>query len=515
MRKLLLLFLVLSASDLFADWASDSDMTGIVSDDGTNWVIALPQDYTVGSWPPPPSYTDNNYSYTFSPSFISSSVVDGVLTFQKDYNFTVTISLHTQIYSDPDNIYARSTNRDEVIFVFNSATYTPPSLVYITASPQTYTNTTDEVLYLQFQDQFYQVLPGDSVTVKSSDGNPMAAAWFSQDDLFLNSTLEIPKYQTFSTGVDAGTGDVVTFEIEEGNIGELELIIGQPTDLSASNTSNTIDDSSDENWITDNVTGTISGKVINGTPTLFQPSATPSIGTGTGELGEGLNEYELAALDRINLRNEIELQAEGVGNSASTAGQDAAGNEESLIPVFDTTSFDVNGTAPGFTIYLPALMGGASVDLNPFRADRLGSVATGIRVFVTWLTFSTLAYWFANILHESLRDFNQAPQTRGNQVMGSGGQLTALACAALLTAAITIALVKVISTLTGDFAIPSVYAHSHANPFAAMSSGVIWMLDQVFPIPIMVGAAVAKVSLKSSSTAAYAVCAAVIRFIVL
>ena len=490
-------------------------MSGIVSDDGTNWNIALPQDTTVGSWPATAGaeYVDKNYTISYNPTFIANQT-NGVFTFVKTYDFIITITLKIQVYSNPASIYQRSLSETRTIFVFNSATYTPPNpLVFITASPQTYTNTSDEVLYLEFQDQFYQVAPGESVTVQSSDGNPMSAAWFGQDDLFLNSTLENPEYQTFSTGVDAGTGDVTSFEMEEGNVGELELIIGQPADLSQANLSNSIDSTSSEGWITNNATGSISGKVIDNTPTLFSSNGLPMLG-GEGD-GEGLNEYELAALDRINLRNEIELQSQGVADSASSAGQDAASNEESLIPVVGSSNVVVNGVAPSFVINFPALMGGASIDLNPFRSDRLGGVAAGIRVFVTWLTFLTLAYFFATIIHDSLRDFNQAPQTQGNEVMGSGGQITALACAALLTAAVTIALVKVVSTITGDFAISSVYAQSQANPFAAMGGGVIWMLDQLFPLSIMVGCAVARLTLKTLSTAAYAVCAAVIRFIVL
>ena len=515
MRKLLLLFLVLSASDLFADWATDSDMSGIVSDGGANWNLTLPQDFTVGTWPATAGapYTANNYTVTYSPSFLSSSVTNGVFSFAKSYNFTVTIRLHTQVYSDPVNTFSRSVNRNEIIYVFNSATYIPPNpLVYITASPQTYQNPTDETLFLKFQEQFYEVAPGESITVQSDDGIPMAAAWYNQDDIFINSMLEYPTVQSFGAGIDAGNGNQVTFEIEEGNIQDLEIIIGEPATVTPQTTTNYIDNSTDENWIKKTSTGTIVGKVIDDTPTLFTPNDGVSIGGGSGE---GLNEYEIAALDRINRRNEIELEAEGVGENATSQGQDAADYEESLIPIVGSSNVVVNGVAPSFVINLPSRMGGTAIDLNPFRSDRLGGVAAGIRVFVTWLTFLTLAYFFATIIHDSLRDFNQAPQTHGNEVMGSGGQITALACAALLTAAITIALVKVVSTITGDFAISSVYAASQANPFAAMGGGIVWMLDQLFPLSIIVGCAVARLTLKTLSTAAYAVCAAVIRFIVL
>jgi hypothetical protein len=514
-RKLLLLFLVLSASDLFAGSFTNGQFYQHPSfpELSYNWNKSI--EYTVSGGSLAWSYSTSG---TYFPSMEQDCLVvvtaggtvydsPGSLPLSVPQFFPVQVKSWDAIFGF---VVIGTINADGSIDDPNA-----PELVYIDVTPQTYTNTTDQVLYLEFQDQFYQVSPGDSVTVQSSDGQPMAAAWFTQNDLFLNSTLEIPEYQTFSTGADAGTGDVVTFEIEQGNIQDLELIIGQPTDLSASNTFNTIDNSTEENWITDNATGTISGKVINGIPTLFQPSSTPSIGTGTGEPGEGLNDYELAALDRINLRNEIELQAQSVGDSASSQGQAAASNEESLIPVVGSSMVVVNGAAPSFVINLPTRMGGASIDLNPFRSDRLGNVASGIRVFVTWLTFLTLSYFFATIIHDSLRDFNQAPQTHGNEVMGSGGQITALACAALLTAAVTIALVKVVSTITGDFAISSVYAQSQANPFAAMGGGIIWMLDQLFPLSIIVGCAVARLTLKTLSTAAYAVCAAVIRFIVL
>jgi hypothetical protein len=76
-------------------------------------------------------------------------------------------------------------------------------------------------------------------------------------------------------------------------------------------------------------------------------------------------------------------------------------------------------------------------------------------------------------------------------------------------------IIAITTYLTGQFAIPALYALGSSNPLTDVSAKIVWMLDQLFPLSVMMGTLAAGVALRAMAATILAFTAAIVRFIVL
>ena len=85
-----------------------------------------------------------------------------------------------------------------------------------------------------------------------------------------------------------------------------------------------------------------------------------------------------------------------------------------------------------FTISEPFT--GKTFDMNPFRSDRFGGVASWLRQLAVWLLVAGFAVYAVHEASGTVRDIAQSRQARGNTVVaGTGAQATALVAASAIT----------------------------------------------------------------------------------
>lgn len=203
----------------------------------------------------------------------------------------------------------------------------------------------------------------------------------------------------------------------------------------------------------------------------------------------------------------------GMGDQGAGAGEEAAalfGDAPTGLPY--TVG---SGTKPDLTVEMPAAFGGGTFDFDPFRGDRMGVIAAWFRSALAWLAIVILGAWVWSQLGEWVRGISTLPQARGNAVIGgAGAQATALVAAGLMTTAIVVAITAILSWSFGELTIPSLISTALSNPVSAMPAGVLWMLDQIFPVGTLVVCLCARLSFNIYAAGLFASCAAVIRFIV-
>ncbi len=218
-----------------------------------------------------------------------------------------------------------------------------------------------------------------------------------------------------------------------------------------------------------------------------------------------LNDAQKAAYDQTPTIND--MQSDGQAEATSIGSK--------FPTVVVNPSAGVSGSEPDFTISLPATMGGAVFDLNPFRSDRLQGPVAWFRSAVAWLVLVTFGLWLYNAINESVVNVTVVQQAKGNAVAGgTGGQLTAVVAAAAMSAIIGTAVVGFVSWSFGDIGFSALASVFSTNPLATMPGKAAWMLDKVFPVATMLSALLARVSFKLYAMQLHAVSAALIRFIV-
>lgn len=232
---------------------------------------------------------------------------------------------------------------------------------------------------------------------------------------------------------------------------------------------------------------------------------------------EGVGKLE-KQLTEINEQKELKDLAdknpplEQMQSTGSVAAEEAAG----LIPsVAQPAPPPVITTTPDFTFTFPPIMGGASVDLNPFRADRFGPLMAWFRSAVGWSVIALFGWWASAQVKDWVQGASRLPQARGNAVFGgTGAQATALIAAGIITVAVSVFLVGLAAWLVGDFAIPAVLAKMSQSPTAGLATQAAWMLDTCFPVGTIVAAAAARATWNFFAASIFAVAMTVIRFIV-
>lgn len=207
----------------------------------------------------------------------------------------------------------------------------------------------------------------------------------------------------------------------------------------------------------------------------------------------------------------------GVGKAAGARGKEEGEKAGNLIPAppSGTPWASSAGSKPNLAVTFPAAFGGAEVDFNPFREDRLGPIAGWFRTATAWLTLVLLGGWVWTQMGEWIRGFSTIRQATGNAVVGgTGAQGTALVAAGLITTAIVVAVTGLVAWGFGDITITTISTTVTTNPLAGMGAGALWMVDQLLPVATLLTALVARITFNMYAAGLFSTCAAVIRFIV-
>jgi hypothetical protein len=210
-------------------------------------------------------------------------------------------------------------------------------------------------------------------------------------------------------------------------------------------------------------------------------------------------------------------EAAAGGDAAATAAitlfQGAAGGDAPTELSFDPVGGAAAPTSI-LSVHFPAAFGGAVFEMNPFTEERLGGVASWFRDAIAWLTVVLLGSWIWNELDVKAYQTGQMQQARGNTVAGSGGQITAFIAAGLLTIAVVALATALIAWGFNAIGFSAFRSSFATNPMGALASGAVWMLNQILPVPVLIAAALARLSWKMYSVPLFAGCIAVCRFVV-
>lgn len=229
-------------------------------------------------------------------------------------------------------------------------------------------------------------------------------------------------------------------------------------------------------------------------------SASGGGGSGSGLDGLGQDAYNANPSTST-------MSDDGSSAAADIAGDYPGGSQPSGPTIVDS--------APNFAIVLPARMGGASFDLNPFRSDRFGPLASWFRAAMSWLVVVVFGKWASEKVAEWSRGSAPVHQAVGNTVAaGTGGQATALIAAGIMTAAFATFIVGMLGWLTSSFSITNVLSILGANPLAGGPSGALWMVDQLFPVSMIIAGAGARITWNLYASKVFMVCMTLVRFVV-
>ena len=203
-------------------------------------------------------------------------------------------------------------------------------------------------------------------------------------------------------------------------------------------------------------------------------------------------------------------------NTDGSGGGQPAQDLATRYPGVSAGAYDVSGAKPSFTVTMPAKFGGKQFDVDPFRSDRFGGLIAWFRTAVSWLFIVLFGVWASKEVAEWTKATSTIRQAQGNAVAaGTGAQATALVAAAAITVAVGVFLVAILGfagqntmTLTRALGVVGV------NPTTGLLGGAAWMLDQVFPISVMLLCVVGRMAFNLAAAKLFAVCMTVIRWIV-
>jgi len=240
-------------------------------------------------------------------------------------------------------------------------------------------------------------------------------------------------------------------------------------------------------------------------------------GSGGGGGGEGAATATLAAGNLDLLQH-----PEGTAKTAAERAAAADGAATALTGALGTAAATAKGytLTPGsvparFTLALPARMGGATFDLNPFSEGRLDVVASWFRAAVMWSTLIALGVWVWGQFQEWLKAMSVTRQATGNAVaMGTGAQATAFTAAVIITGTVLAAVVGLMAYAFDGISFSSLISQVTTNPIATLPSDAYWLLDQLFPVATIISAVCAKLAFQRFATAIFAGVATVVRFVV-
>lgn len=263
--------------------------------------------------------------------------------------------------------------------------------------------------------------------------------------------------------------------------------------------------------------------------TAKQLSAIEKNTRDTAAGGKGTNDKLDYANDRLKYIDENVAKMEGrdkdrtdkekaIADAVPTSeemlrrGSEAAERAREIIGTLPSApAVVVPANRPNFTVSFF----GRTMDLDPFRDDRFGPFATWLKFFIAWLLVVKYATWCLGECRAAIAVMVTAPQARGNTVAGSGGQLTGVLAAALITGVFAVGLVSCVAwkeTEAGGLFL-SMFGR---NPFELASGAVasaLWMVQQCFPIETCIAVLIGRILFHNTLALATVTVASIVRFI--
>lgn len=241
-------------------------------------------------------------------------------------------------------------------------------------------------------------------------------------------------------------------------------------------------------------------------------------GGGTGGDGASGSARETLAAAGEAARTEAVTATADMEAQGETAKDDALGALNSMgdAPVskgYSVSSSDVPESA--LRVTFPAKFGGATFDFNPFDADRFGTICDWFREATRWTVLVMLAVYCWEAMGDYCRGFSMARQAQGNTIAaGTGGQVTALLAAGLISVAVVGAITALIGWGFDELSFPALRSALLSNPLSGIPTQVFGMVNALFPVATIITCYVAKAAWNMYSSAVFLGCVTVVRFIV-
>lgn len=202
-------------------------------------------------------------------------------------------------------------------------------------------------------------------------------------------------------------------------------------------------------------------------------------------------------------------------SDAGAKAANAANSASALFPHLVGPSTFTRGEMPLLIVQLPRAFGGATFDLNPFKVERFSSICAWHRRACEWLAVILFGLWASREAASYIRGVHAAPQAKGNTIAaGTGGQATALIAAVAITAVVVVALVALLAFALTNFGAGTLLHAVGVDPMDGLLGGSAWMLDQLFPLGAIIAYFGGRLIWHFAAGTAYAIAAALIRFIV-
>jgi len=204
--------------------------------------------------------------------------------------------------------------------------------------------------------------------------------------------------------------------------------------------------------------------------------------------------------------------------AASALGDAAASEATGLFPTAPSeTGYEIGtGTEPTsiLAVTMPAAFGGATFDFNPFSGERMGPVMSWFKYALEWLTLVLLGVYVNKEMAQYARALGGVQQAKGNTYAGTGGQLTALVAAGIMSAIIVVFITALVAWSFGAISMVSLVTAVSVNPLLGMAGGALWMLLQCFPVETIIAALLARLTFPLYAQTLYVGCVTSIRFVV-
>lgn len=234
---------------------------------------------------------------------------------------------------------------------------------------------------------------------------------------------------------------------------------------------------------------------------------------------EGANERLAGSLAaNLDFDGSHPTEAEAFQAAASSVGDAAALEQTALYPTAPTeTGYEI-GTGTDATsllaVTMPAAFGGATFDFNPFTGERMGPVTSWFKYALEWLTLVLLGVYVNKEMATYARALGGVQQAKGNTYAGTGGQITALVAAGIMSAIIVVFVTALVAWSFGAISMLGLVTSVSVNPLLGLAGGALWMMLQCFPVETIIAALLARLTFPLYAQTLYVGCVASIRFVV-
>jgi len=236
----------------------------------------------------------------------------------------------------------------------------------------------------------------------------------------------------------------------------------------------------------------------------------------TAERAETMDENLQVIADDVVRKQEVEQAAiEATPNTSAMliAGNAAAEGIQGAMGALTYETPEPSTSTPAFTW----AVAGSTWSFNPFSVDLIETFASWVKSLIAWMMGYYFFRWAMDQVKDARRHVEIAPQTRGNTVAGTGGQLSAFIGAGLITA-VVLSMSLVIYGMWRDKTVGTTNLAGlfSGTPFTGQSGTVaqgLWVLDQFFPIATALSVMISYMTFAFQAEVATASAVAIKRFI--